>query len=93
MNEIHRTNIPQVGEHDRHYKSTGGMDHVYEIVGISKNSEIDIDNPDSIMVVYQPLYHAAILDGTPATMFTRPLSLFVDDIKINGEVRPRFTKE
>ena len=75
MNEIHRTNIPQVGEHYRHYKSTGGMDHVYEIVGISKNSEIDIDNPDSIMVVYQPL------------------SLFVDEIKINGEVRPRFTKE
>jgi len=85
--------IPQIGEHYRHYKSTGGMDHVYEVVGIAKNIEMEIDDPDSIMIVYKPLYHADILDGTHATMFTRPLSLFIDELEIDGKMRPRFTKE
>ncbi len=85
--------IPQIGEHYRHYKSTGGMDHVYEVIGIAKNIEMEIDDPDSIMIVYKPLYHADILDGTHATMFTRPLSLFIDEVEIDGKMRPRFTKE
>ncbi|MEN9582914.1 MAG: hypothetical protein RL641_868 [Candidatus Parcubacteria bacterium] len=52
---------PKIGERYRHYKSTGGNDHVYEIVGLAKHTEIEPPDLDMFFVVYKPLYESDVL--------------------------------
>lgn len=54
--------------------------HDYEVIGVAKHSE-----DGSELVVYRPLYGERGL-------WVRPLTMFVEQVRVNGEVYPRFAK-
>lgn len=61
----------------RHYKSHGGNDHTYEVVGIAKHSETDEE-----LVVYRPLYDVSKDSWVYGFDFAvRPLSIWFDEIE------------
>ena len=62
----------------RHYK---GKD--YEVIGVAKHTETLED-----MVVYHALYDSP--DFGKDALWVRPLTMFVEDIEIDGTKRPRF---
>lgn len=53
----------------------------YKILGVGRHSE-SLEE----MVVYQALYG----DGD---IWVRPLNMFLENVTINGELKPRFTKK
>jgi hypothetical protein len=69
---------PKTGEIYHHYKSP---DKHYKIIGIAFHTETEED-----MVVYQPLYE------TEHRLFVRPLKMFMEEVEVNGEKKPRFVK-
>lgn len=79
-------NLPQPNQIYRHYKSTGGNNHLYQIVEIAKHTETE-----ELMVVYKPLYQSDWF--REATMATRPLEMFLEDVEYNGQKMPRFELE
>lgn len=50
----------------------------YQVEGIATHSETE-----EKMVIYRPLY------GDQA-LWVRPLDMFIEEVNINGEVKPRF---
>lgn len=50
----------------------------YQVYGVGKHSE-----SEDYMVVYRPLYGAGEL-------WLRPLSMFVEEVEVDGQRRPRF---
>lgn len=58
----------------RHYK---GKD--YEVIGVAKLEETLED-----MVVYRPLY------ASEFSLWVRPLSIFTEQVEIDGKTTPRF---
>ncbi len=50
----------------------------YEVIGVAKHSEDETE-----LVVYRPLY------GEKA-LWVRPLSMFIETVKVSGETIPRF---
>ena len=81
----------KVGERYRHYKSSGGDDHTYEVVHIGffqgkKAYE------DELMVVYKPLYKVYGLPNE-VDVFVRPLSeRFTEEYNNEWQKVPRFTQ-
>lgn len=70
----------KVGEKYRHYKSTGGTDHTYEVVSIGffqgkKAYE------DELVVVYKALYDISDL-GEEIDVIVRPIAEFEETITI-----------
>jgi hypothetical protein len=61
----------------QHYK--GGK---YLVLGVAKHSETKED-----LVVYVTLY-----DNDMASMWVRPLEMFLEDVDIDGKKIPRFKK-
>ncbi len=78
---------PTPHSHWRHYKSTGWVDHTYEVIGIARHSETHED-----MVVYKPLY--PIIWGWlfPRGIAVRPLSMWYDIIEYEWKKVQRFTE-
>ena len=66
----------------RHYKSSSNF---YKVIGIAKHSETMED-----MVVYQALYRIPEFDGEEV-MFVRPLSMFLENVIVDGKEVPRFS--
>lgn len=64
----------------RHYKG-----HDYEVIGVARHSE----DPDQQLVVYRALYDSK--EFGPNALWVRPASMFVENIDIDGETKPRFT--
>jgi hypothetical protein len=62
----------------RHYK---GLE--YEVVGIARHSE-DLEE----MVVYRALYN--LEEFGENTLWVRPKQMFLENIKIEGKLVPRF---
>ena len=61
----------------RHYKSTGGVDHTYEVIGIARHSETEED-----MIVYCPLYDVPPDSWAYSCEFiARPLSMWYDIVE------------
>lgn len=86
MNMSLNTEVPEPGFY-YHYKhdDTKGFNHyAYEVTNIGMHSE-----DDSLFVVYRPLYET---DIAPATVFVRPVELFVDEVEWNGKTVPHFTR-
>lgn len=81
--------LPKIGEKYRHYKSTGGNDHVYEIVGIAQEPEEIVPSPENIFVIYRPLYESTLLAGNKTDFFVRPIANFSDEVEIDGQKQPR----
>lgn len=50
----------------------------YEVIGTARHSETD-----ECLVVYRPLYGEGGL-------WVRPLTMFVEEVNVNGESQPRF---
>jgi hypothetical protein len=76
--------IPTIGTFYRHYKSKGGNDHVYKIIGLAKHSETD-----EPLVIYQALYESEWLKGFDFS--ARPLEMFAGELEVNGNIVKRFT--
>lgn len=66
----------------RHYKS---KDKLYKVIGVAKHTETMED-----MVVYQALYDIPEFGGE-GVMFVRPLSMFLENVIVDGKETPRFT--
>ncbi len=82
--------LPKKGEHYRHFKSTGGMDKVYEIIGLAQEPNPITPGPDTILVIYKPLYENDLLLESKLDFFMRPLSDFTDEVDRDGKIQPRF---
>lgn len=79
---------PQIWQVYRHYKSTGGNNHTYEIVGIAKHSETEEE-----LVIYKLLFNAESTWLWNAQFAARPVSMRFEQVDINGIMTPRFTLE
>ena len=78
-------NIPQNGFY-YHYKHNPQKDfnnYAYEVIGVALHSE-----ERNYTVLYRPLYQNTFL--TPANYVARPLGMFMEQVKVGGEVVPRF---
>lgn len=80
-------NLPQKGEKYYHFKSVGGEDHLYEIVGLGAHTE-----KEEVLVIYKPLYTSEYLKEKGSEYFIRPLSNFVEYVDRDGYKGPRFFK-
>ncbi len=79
---------PLPHSHWRHYKSTGWVNHTYEVIGIARHSETQED-----MVVYRPLYEVPEGNWVYGYNFaTRPLSLWYDIVEYEWQQIQRFTQ-
>jgi hypothetical protein len=76
---------PIIGAVYKHYKSTGGLDHLYIVHGIAKHSETD-----ELLVVYEALYASEWLINSKADFTVRPLEMFTGQVEINGKTMQRF---
>jgi hypothetical protein len=77
--------FPVIGAIYKHYKSTGGLDHLYIVRGIAKHSETD-----EIFVVYEALYSSEWILESKADFTIRPLTMFLENVEIDGESIQRF---
>lgn len=66
---------PQPGEIYQHFKG-----NKYKIIAIAKHSETLED-----LVIYEALY-----DNPQSKIWSRPLSKFLEEVKINDQLVPRF---
>lgn len=80
-------NFPPIGSRYRHYKSTGGSDHTYEVVGIAKHSETE-----ELLVVYKPLYDTKETRLWPCDYAARPLVMRDEMVERKGDMVKRFTE-
>jgi hypothetical protein len=55
--------------------------HLYEVLGVALQTETD-----EPLVIYRPLYE------NEYELFARPYTVFMEQVEINGEVKPRFEK-
>jgi hypothetical protein len=76
---------PIIGGVYKHYKSTGGMDHLYRVTGFAKHSETE-----EILVMYEALYYNNWLVESEVQCTVRPLEMFIENVEVNGEMKPRF---
>lgn len=53
--------------------------NLYQVEGVAKHSETE-----ELMVVYRPLYGQQ-------SLWVRPLTMFIEDVEIDGSRQPRFT--
>jgi hypothetical protein len=79
------TKRPIIGGVYKHYKSTGGLDHLYRVTGFAKHSETE-----EILVVYEALYYNNWLVDSAVQFTVRPLGMFMESVEVNGEIKPRF---
>lgn len=61
----------------RHNKSG----NLYQVIGIALDTETDTP-----LVVYRPLYEHEF----GYELFTRPYEVFVETVKLDGQMKPRF---
>ncbi len=61
----------------RHSKSG----RLYQVLGVALQTETD-----EPLVIYRPLY-----DGE-YELFARPYTMFVENVELNGEIKPRFER-
>jgi hypothetical protein len=89
--------MPKVGEIYRHYRSKGGNDHTYEVIGIARNSETL-----ETLVIYKPLYEESekswdhnetiqeFMSNVWAEYCARPLTMRDEEVVWDGKTVKRF---
>ena len=77
--------IPQKGFYIHYKHNPSGMlhDHMYEVVGVGRNTE-----EKTYTVLYRPLYQNDWMP--PADFQSRPLEMFLEEIEKEGVKIPRF---
>jgi hypothetical protein len=87
------TKVPKKGFY-YHYKHVDGKpvnDYAYEVIGVGVHSEDDCRPEDANMVVYRPLYEAAVFKA--GKLFDlRPLEMWMGNVEKYGKTFPRFQK-
>ena len=80
-------NIPENGfyVHYKHAPSGELHNYIYEVVGLARNTE-----DKSYSVLYRPLYKNDWF--APAAYQARPLDMFMEEVKKDGNHVPRFRK-
>lgn len=73
---------PPIGIYE-HYKSTPETRRYYQILGFARHTETN-----EIVVVYVPLY--VIPEHPGLRLQVRPLDMFVEQVVIDGQTKPRF---
>lgn len=77
--------IPETGfyMHYKHDSSLMPHDHMYEVVGLARNTE-----EKTFSVLYRPLYENDWFP--PAKYQSRPLDMFLETVEKDGQTTPRF---
>lgn len=70
------SDFPSIETGTYRHSKTG---HLYEVLGVAFQTE-----SEESLVVYRPLYK------TDCELFARPYAMFVENVEIDGEVKPRF---
>jgi hypothetical protein len=83
--QIIKSTFPITGAIYKHYKSTGGLDHLYIVRGIAKHSETD-----ELLVVYEALYPSSWIVESEADFTVRPLEMFMGQVEFDGKLVQRF---
>src|SRR4051812_27155205 len=85
--------VPEKGFY-YHYKNSPEKpvnNYAYEVVGVGVHSEDDCRPEDANMVVYRPLYEAAVFKA--GKLFDlRPLEMWMGNVEKDGKTFPRFKK-
>lgn len=55
--------------------------HLYEVIGVAVQTETE-----EILVVYRPLW------DSQHDLYARPYAMFVEQVELDGETKPRFEK-
>lgn len=77
--------------HYKHDPKGPVNNYAYEIMGVGHHTEDDCRSVDQYMVVYRPIYEAFVYKN--GKMFDlRPLSMFMETVKKDGQEFPRFKK-
>ena len=71
--------------HYKHDSTRGPHDHMYEVVGVARNTE-----DKTFLVLYRPLYENDWF--APALYQARPNEMFMGTIQKDGQVMNRFRK-
>ncbi|MBM3271801.1 DUF1653 domain-containing protein [Candidatus Kaiserbacteria bacterium] len=81
------TIIPENGfyVHYKHDPSAAPHDHMYEVVGLARNTE-----EKNYSVLYRPLYENDWF--APVIYQSRPLNIFMETVEKEGIATPRFKK-
>lgn len=87
------TKVPEKGfyYHYKHDPKGSVNNYAYEVIGVGIHSEDDCRPEDANMVVYQPLYEAAVYKA--GKLFDlRPLEMWMGDVTKDGETFRRFQR-
>lgn len=71
-------NFPEIQKGTYRHNKKGQL---YEVLGMALQTETD-----EPLVVYRPLY------DNEYELFARPYNMFVEQVEINGEMKPRFER-
>jgi hypothetical protein len=85
--------VPEKGfyYHYKHDPKGSINNYAYEVIGVGVHSEDDCRPEDANMVVYLPLYEAAVFKA--GKLFDlRPLEMWMGDVEKEGKTIRRFTK-
>lgn len=72
------TDFPSIEKGAYRHSKTG---HLYEVLGVALQTETN-----EPLVTYRPL------EDSEYELFARPYNMFIEEVTINGEVKPRFEK-
>jgi hypothetical protein len=73
------SDFPAIEKGAYRHNKTGNL---YRVQGVALQTETQ-----EPLVIYRPLY-----DGTGYELFARPYAMFIEEVEINGEIKPRFEK-
>jgi hypothetical protein len=85
--------VPEKGfyYHYKHDPAKPVNDYAYEVIGVGVHSEADCRPEDENLMVYRPIYEAAVYKA--GKLFDiRPLEMWMEDITKDGKTFPRFQK-
>lgn len=54
---------------------------LYEVLGVARQTETD-----EPLIIYQPLY------DSEHELFARPYNMFIEEVELDGKMKPRFEK-
>lgn len=87
------TRQPEPGfyHHYKHDPAKGARDYAYYVHGIGFHTENDCQDRDRVMLVYRPLYPAAVFQAG-GCYDLRPLEMFYEPATVGGQPVERFTR-
>lgn len=85
--------VPAIGlyYHYKHNPEKGIQDYAYEVIGVGVHTEDDCRHEDAHMVIYRPLYEAAVFKA--GKLFDlRPLQMWMGNVTVHEKTVARFQR-